>query len=558
MGRESGVASSRGRSGSAREERESGRRHSSRHSSSTRKPQRAPSGSPARESTSTAAPRSSAERSRSASASPGAARGRQTSAGREAASRQGSRRSSRASSKGSKGEDELPPRKWHDAPELKFKHRRTAGEIRRCKKGKRSDIKVTEWSKYGYAWNEEVLHREIVYDEQTVPIRRVKREDVTPEWFMENILKPHEPVIVEGALHDWPAMQKWCLEALEERFRQVAFKVAKDDKGKKMRIKFKYWADYVRKQMDDSPLYLFETNMDDNAYIRPLMDDYEIPDLFPDDWMNLMNNDSRPPFRWFCYGPKRSGTTVHTDPLDTAAWNAVTHGTKHWVLFHPKEQKRVVKGKDVMNKGEDDEAIMYFDFILPRIKKKYPDLKVYEGLQKAGDLIFVPGSWWHGVLNREDCVAVTQNYCGRDNFEHVWKSTRKEREKVAYLWLRNMKKHAPELYEKAMEMNREDNFKMRHERPAGEKLPDLDSSSSESSSDSSTDEAEDLDPEGLQGIAPSGAAVPPLGAKAFRLQGSAGWKKTGDTPRARSGGHRDGASDVKRRRMTSDDVQAAA
>ena len=101
-----------------------------------------------------------------------------------------------------------------------------------------------------------------------------------------------------------------------------------------------------------------------------------------------MNQDARPPHRWWCIGPKRSGTTVHTDPLGTAAWNAVTHGVKRWVLFEPQTPKRIAKGKDVVRKGagawpskragalrgEDNEAIMYFDFLLPRIKEAYPDV----------------------------------------------------------------------------------------------------------------------------------------------------------------------------------------
>mmetsp|Transcript_27790 Transcript_27790/g.89401 ORF Transcript_27790/g.89401 Transcript_27790/m.89401 type:complete len:489 (-) Transcript_27790:244-1710(-) len=289
-------------------------------------------------------------------------------------------------------------------------------------------------------------------------------------------------------------------------------------KAKKLRMKFKYYADYVRTQQDDSPLYLFETNVDDNGYIRDLCKDYEVPDIFPHDWLALVNNDARPPFRWFCIGPKRSGTTVHTDPLGTGAWNAVTHGLKRWVLMEPGESKRKVKGRDLIKAGEDDEAIMYFDFILPRIKKEYPELKIYEGLQKPGEVIFVPGDWWHGVLNLEDTVAVTQNYCGPDNFDVVWCKARKEREKVAWLWLRNMKKFAPELYERAMEMNRRDKFRMRHERPKGERLPDASSSSSESSSDSSSDEAEDLDPAGLKAAASTDM---PLGAAGFKRQGAA-------------------------------------
>lgn len=195
----------------------------------------------------------------------------------------------------------------------------------------------------------------------------------------------------------------------------------------------------------------------------------------------------------------------------------MTHGVKRWVLFDPKEQKQIVKGKHVIKKGEDDDAIRYFDFILPRIKQTYPDLKVYEGLQHPGSLIFVPGDWWHGVLNLEDTVAVTQNYCGPDNFDVIWSRTRREREKVAWLWLRNMRKYAPDLHQRALAMNKKDNFKMRHERPAGDRLSDADSSSSESSSDSSSDEAVDLEPHGLQ-AAVNGASSW-LGVSSFRHQG---------------------------------------
>eukprot|EP00930_Biecheleria_cincta_P076625 TRINITY_DN6382_c0_g2_i1.p1 TRINITY_DN6382_c0_g2~~TRINITY_DN6382_c0_g2_i1.p1 ORF type:complete len:554 (+),score=110.90 TRINITY_DN6382_c0_g2_i1:30-1664(+) len=445
-------------------------------------------------------------------------------------------------------------------PQVKYDRRRTAGEVHRCKKGKRSDIKPSEWDKFGYAGKEEVLQRPIEYDSQTVPIPRVKRKDITPEWFLEEVAKKAQPIIVEDCCGDWPAMDRWNIDALEERFRQIAFKVAKDDKGKKLRMKFKYFADYIRHQQDDNPLYLFETNMDDNGYIRPLMDDYEVPDIFPHDWFSLVNQDSRPPFRWFCIGPKRSGTTVHIDPLGTAAWNAVTHGVKRWVLFEPKEDKRIVKGKDFLQKGEDDEAIMYFDFVLPRIKRAHPDLKVYEGLQKPGEVIFVPGDWWHAVLNLEDTVAVTQNYCGPDNFDLVWSKTRREREKVAYLWIRNMRRYAPELYQRALDMNKRDGFKMRHERPVGERLSDASSSSSESSSDSSSDEEADLDPTGLEAAVPESAKK--LGAARFTRQGkhpvfclvTSARNSTLPGPRGTSGPAADAASaQLLRKRPRSDE-----
>lgn len=63
--------------------------------------------------------------------------------------------------------------------------------------------------------------------------------------------------------------------------------------------------------------------------------------------------------RWFLIGPKRSGTSVHIDPLGTSAWNTVVSGRKLWVLFPPHVDKNVAKGKDVIRHDEDDEPVRY-------------------------------------------------------------------------------------------------------------------------------------------------------------------------------------------------------
>lgn len=46
-------------------------------------------------------------------------------------------------------------------------------------------------------------------------------------------------------------------------------------------------------------------------------------------------------------------------------------GHKRWLLIEPAPHitKKLVRGKHLITKEEDDEAIHYFDFILPRLKK---------------------------------------------------------------------------------------------------------------------------------------------------------------------------------------------
>ena len=131
--------------------------------------------------------------------------------------------------------------------------------------------------------------------------------------------------------------------------------------------------------------------------------------------------------------------SVHIDPLGTSAWNTVVRGRKLWVLFPPGTPKSVVKAKYEIKSHEDDEAVNYFADLIPRVKAAYPDVDVYQFIQYPGETLFVPGGWWHAVVNLDDTIAVTQNFCNRANFENVWRKTRSGRKKMACKWLRLLK-----------------------------------------------------------------------------------------------------------------------
>ena len=296
-------------------------------------------------------------------------------------------------------------------------------------------------------------------------ISRVDSSTISVEDFIVRFEEPSIPVVVcnnpqQGARPDSPL---YSFTRLRKNYGSRIFKVGEDDEGYKVKVKLKYFLQYLRSNSsdDDSPLYVFDSTFDDDEVAKSILDAYSVPHLFPDDLFSLVGEKRRPPYRWFLVGGKRSGTCVHIDPLGTSAWNTIIRGRKRWVLFPPETPKRIAKALDVIQKGEDDEAVHYFTLFLPRLRQLQQQQKNFtmiEFTQYPGETVFVPGGWWHAVLNLDDTVAVTQNFCSRTNFINVWKQTREGRKKMAASWLKRLRIHYPLLAQAADRANSEDGF----------------------------------------------------------------------------------------------------
>lgn len=65
-------------------------------------------------------------------------------------------------------------------------------------------------------------------------------------------------------------------------------KVGEDDDGYKIKIKFKYFLEYLIFNSDDSPLYLFESSFENHKRLKVLIKDYEIPKYFQEDFFELV------------------------------------------------------------------------------------------------------------------------------------------------------------------------------------------------------------------------------------------------------------------------------
>ena len=358
-----------------------------------------------------------------------------------------------------------------------------ASQIAKAKRKVNTAITLEQWNQQGYArLPRSSLEPPRLPASASTSVERVDARYISSAEFAERFMKQREPCIVTGATEAWRARTEWCcFETLSRRFGTKKFKVGDSEGGygdNRVEMRLRHFLPYCDAQEsptegDDSPLYVFEDEFGDCA--PALLADYEVPHMFREDLFEvpLLSSKRRPPHRWFLLGPARSGSGVHIDPLGTSAWNALVRGRKRWVLFSPAVPKAVAKGTAHFKLRKDnDEPIAWFLNAVPRIRESAADgfgdrsararegKRMLEFVQEAGEVVYIPGGWWHAVLNLSSTVAVTHNFVSTTNFERVWRRVRAERKKMAARWLAQLMVHRPELASVAIRLNAEDGVRV--------------------------------------------------------------------------------------------------
>ena len=321
-----------------------------------------------------------------------------------------------------------------------------------------------------------------------------EKDSISTKEFQEKIEKKSTPALLRGYMEDWNCYKKtlsngkdnekeWTLEKLCTRnfINCVHFQCGVDKNGIDVSLNLReYMEKYVIGCNDRNPMLIFDAIVMEQEEVD-LINDFACPALFSqDDYLKHIDPISRPPFQWFIYGPKNSGSPVHQDPMGTQAWNALCSGKKLWILFHPATPKELLPTKSLdiginnnnkKNEKQKEEDIdlwedlyswiylelpeirrkikMHFD-VLSDLRKKntnnnsHIDNEAFwyrEFLQMPGEIVFVPSNWHHAVFNLEDSIAVTQNYCSRTNLSKCY--TLMEDRLLAKKWLESMKINEP-------------------------------------------------------------------------------------------------------------------
>ncbi|MEU1937269.1 cupin-like domain-containing protein [Streptomyces coeruleorubidus] len=214
------------------------------------------------------------------------------------------------------------------------------------------------------------------------------------------------PVVIRGLQDEWRARELWTVDHFRHQYGGLRVPVREYPAGSEYEYTLSEdgladFLDYWEKSRADHSLardrrYLAEWN-----FVRDcpgLLDDFSIPAIFSDDWIDRLPEQVRFGRMWIFFGEPGCSTGLHCDTFSTSAWLAVLAGSKELRLVTPEAGRALRADDSLWSERTHDEVLR---------KSAGP---LYEVTLRAGDTLYIPGDWYHEVRNPERNLMLTANF----------------------------------------------------------------------------------------------------------------------------------------------------
>lgn len=250
-------------------------------------------------------------------------------------------------------------------------------------------------------WIMDVATRQRMLSPAASSILRVR--DLSAEDFLEEFYAKSWPVVIEGAMDDWPARRDWSPAYLRDkvgaapvdyqggRTASADFELYKDQHTRRM--PFDRYIDQVTAAEaggDGNDAYITAYNSGANAQaLAPLYDDLGQLDKYLTPGQGML---------WI--GPAGTFTPLHFDLTNNLLAQVI--GRKLLTLLPPSETSKLANNRHVFSDVHD--------ITDPMKLMQFPhaaDARSLEVELTPGDLLFIPVGWWHQVRGLEFSAMLT-------------------------------------------------------------------------------------------------------------------------------------------------------
>ncbi|MEN3746767.1 DUF6065 family protein [Sphingomonas sp. HF-S3] len=223
---------------------------------------------------------------------------------------------------------------------------------------------------------------------------------LTGDEFLQRFYAPSRPVVMRGAILDWPAIDRWTSQYLKDRIGAAEielqggrngatdFELYKDNHKRTMA--FDRFIDQIHDTASGNDLYITAYNSAANREAVAVLDS----DLGTIE--SILTG--QPGMLWI--GPGGTFTPLHFDLTNNLLAQVV--GTKHLVLLPPSETCKLAHNRHVFSDVHD--------ITDPSFLALYPQAesaRQFEVTLNPGDLLYIPVGWWHQVVAEDFSVMLT-------------------------------------------------------------------------------------------------------------------------------------------------------
>ncbi|CAG5080198.1 cupin-like domain-containing protein [Parvicella tangerina] len=213
--------------------------------------------------------------------------------------------------------------------------------------------------------------------------------------FFRDYFDVRKPVIIKNGAEKWPLMWRWNKEYIVKKAGKYPCIIVNDSRPAASR-KTDTIKNYFAIHKGKSTLTLQRYN---KQMLLPILKDVPIPSLFFSD-----ENIKR---YFFYHAPVEAGTLPHTH---RDAFNILRSGTKKWI-FHDALEATSPEGKKMVDKyyqtyPKGTTAKNWFEEELPQLQDHLEETQVYQCIQEAGDIVYIPYEYMHTVLNLSEVMGV--------------------------------------------------------------------------------------------------------------------------------------------------------
>ena len=230
-----------------------------------------------------------------------------------------------------------------------------------------------------------------------------RKKDLSYEDFVNDYLNKDRPVIIQGALDNWPAMAKWTPEYFQNQHGDKEFAV----KGRTYQLE-KFVQSLVSPGKDDGvPPYL------NGIFIRDMFPEiasdiipdlpYTLPDRLRSRWILKRIEHANPNgIPELLIAGRGAQFPLHFDVNYLLGFVVQIYGEKEFMVFPPDQSKYLYP-------KEQYPSYSYIEDVFEPDYTRYPLLKEVTGTKfilYPGEILFNPAGWWHTTRIPELSIAM--------------------------------------------------------------------------------------------------------------------------------------------------------